>query len=61
MTDAEAKRHRALQVLIEKSTAANTVSQKVAREALIKEGIYNEKGQLKEEFGGPGKKGKTAP
>ena len=60
MTDAESRRHRAIKALIAKSTAANTVSQEVARETLIKEGIYTEKGQLSAEFGGPCKKGKSA-
>lgn len=38
---------------IDEYTAKNTVSQKVAREALIREGIYTKDGNLRPEFGGP--------
>lgn len=58
MTDAQ--RRLAIQSLIAKHTAANTVSKAVARESLIKEGIYTQKGKLRVEFGGEPKKAKTA-
>ncbi|HEY5412578.1 MAG TPA: hypothetical protein VIJ94_17810 [Caulobacteraceae bacterium] len=54
------KRHAAISKLIERHTAANTVSKAVARESLIKEGIYTKKGALRVEFGGESKKAKTA-
>lgn len=58
MTDAQ--RRIAIQDLIEKHTAANTVSKAVARASLISEGIYTQKGELRVEFGGQGKKAKSA-
>jgi len=58
MTDE--KRRNAIKNLIEKYTAAKTVSKAIAREALIAEGIYTRKGQLRVEYGGVTKKRKTA-
>lgn len=58
MTDAQ--RRTAIQALIEKHTLANTVSKKVARDALINEGIYTKKGELRVEFGGASKKNNKA-
>lgn len=37
---------------IEEATAKALVSKKKAREALVSEGIYTEKGKLRAEFGG---------
>ena len=50
MTDAQ--RRIAIKRLIQKHTAANTVSKAVARATLIDEGIYTKKGKLRVEFGG---------
>lgn len=58
MTDVQ--RRAAIQALIKRHTAANTTSRAVARTSLIKEGIYTKKGALRVEFGGAGKKIKTA-
>lgn len=54
MTDTE--RNAKIKRLIEKHTAANTVSRDVARRTLIAEGIYTEDGELAAEYGGPGEK-----
>jgi hypothetical protein len=48
----EAQRHKAIQRLIKRYTAANTASKAVARKTLIKEGIYTKKGDLRPEYGG---------
>lgn len=48
MTDQQ--RRAAIFQAIEEETQAMTVSKKKAREALISEGIYDEKGDLAEEF-----------
>lgn len=56
MTDAQ--RRAAIIALIEKHTAANTVSKSIARESLISEGIYTKKGALRAAFGGKTKKDK---
>lgn len=52
MTDAE--RNNAIKTLIRSYTARMTVSRETARSALIREGIYTPKGNLKAEFGGRG-------
>jgi hypothetical protein len=44
---------------IDEATKRALSSKKAARETLIKEGIYTTKGQLRVEFGGPGKKTRT--
>ena len=54
----EDKRRAAIKKLIAERKAANTVSRAVARETLIKEGLYTQDGKLKAAFGGGGK---TAP
>lgn len=41
---------------ISEETKRALVSKKIARETLIKEGIYTTKGKLRVEFGGPSKK-----
>lgn len=56
MTDAE--RHKAILEAIRNYTTEKTTSKKVARDALIAEGIYTSKGELRPEFGGPLKKPK---
>jgi hypothetical protein len=58
MTDEQ--RRAEIRKLIEKHTAANTVSKDVARASLISEGIYTKKGALRVGFGGESKKAKTA-
>lgn len=50
MTDSE--RRDAIIDLIKSYTAANTVSKSAARDALIREGLYTKKGELRVEFGG---------
>lgn len=52
----QAERHRKILDAIAKETARAVVSKKVARETLIKEGIYTTKGKLRAEFGGESKK-----
>lgn len=54
MTDAE--RNHVISGLIREYTARITKSPETARKALIKEGIYTSKGNLKAEFGGRGAK-----
>lgn len=54
MTDAQ--RRAAILKIIEERTEQMTVSQKAARDALIKEGIYTQRGELRVEFGGGTKK-----
>ena len=54
------RRNSAIKELIQRYTERVTVSKKTARAALIAEGIYNKKGVLRPEFGGPGKKSKSA-
>jgi hypothetical protein len=56
----ESERRTAIMDLIEKHTAANTVSREVARASLIGEGIYTKAGKLKAAFGGRSKKAKSA-
>lgn len=56
MTDAQ--RRNAIKKLISEHTAAKTVSKKIARQTLIAEGIYTQKGELRAAFGG-GKRQKT--
>ncbi|MFG1346075.1 hypothetical protein V5F59_14365 [Xanthobacter autotrophicus DSM 431] len=46
------QRRMAIKKAIEAYTAKHTVSRKVARETLIAEGIYTQKGKLRAEFGG---------
>lgn len=58
MTDA--KKREALKRLIERHTDEKTVSREVARESLIREGIYDRAGRLRTEFGGGAAKKKTA-
>lgn len=50
MTDAQ--RRMAIKKFIIEYTAAHTVSKKVARDTLIAEGIYTQKGKLRAAFGG---------
>jgi hypothetical protein len=58
MTDNE--RRTAILKLIEDYTARNTVDAKTARAALIREGICDENGDLRPEFGGKPKKAHAA-
>ena len=53
MTD-EQRRAAVLQ-RIREYTAANTTSRQVARDALIREGIYDGEGRLRREYGGQDK------
>jgi hypothetical protein len=46
-------RNFAIKDMIRRHTAANTVSKETARSCLIREGIYTNRGELAEEFGGP--------
>ncbi len=57
MTHAE--RNAAIKKLIEERTAKTTSSKEIARQTLIKEGIYTKKGNLTANYGGSYKK-KTA-
>jgi hypothetical protein len=50
MTDE--KRREAVLTRIREYTAANTTSAQVARDALIREGIYDSDGKLRREYGG---------
>ncbi len=56
MTNVE--RNQAIRALIRDYTTRNTENRETARTALIKEGIYTSKGNLKVEFGGRGGKKK---
>lgn len=59
MTHAE--RNAAIKKLIEQRTEATTSTREIARETLIKEGIYTKKGNLTANYGGSyGKKTATA-
>ncbi|WP_029005941.1 hypothetical protein [Azorhizobium doebereinerae] len=58
MTDEQ--RRTAIKKLIKDYTDKITVSKEAARAALIAEGIYTESGDLRPEYGGPGKKSKSA-
>jgi hypothetical protein len=42
--------------LLEEQTRRNTRSRKAAREALIEEGIYTQKGKIRKEYGGEPRK-----
>jgi len=55
-----AKRNELIQALIKDHTDKHTVSKAAAREALMSEGIYTRKGNLRVEFGGASKKAKHA-
>lgn len=57
MTDA---RRRALFAAIEEETKLMTSSKEEARRVLISEGIYDEDGELTEEFGGNKKEAQDA-
>ncbi len=52
------KTRKAIMELIALHQAANTVSAEVARDSLVREGIYAPDGQLTAEYGGPGAKRK---
>jgi len=54
-----AQRNAAILRAIEKYTKEKTVSKKIARDALIAEGIYKKNGKLRVEFGGSTKKPKA--
>lgn len=58
MTDAQ--RRDEIRKLIASYTAEKTITKDAARAALIDEGIYNEKGELRVEFGGKRKKTQKA-
>ena len=51
-----AQRNRKILDAIAEETQRALASKKVARDTLIKEGIYTAKGRLRVEFGGEGKK-----
>jgi hypothetical protein len=54
------QRNRKILDAIAEETQRATSSQKVARETLIKEGIYTTKGKLRVEFGGASKRARAA-
>lgn len=56
----ETQRRAAIQALLKKHTAEKTVTAKIARDSLIKEGIYRKDGKLRAEYGGGEKRGKSA-
>jgi hypothetical protein len=47
--------------ILDEQTKRNTVSRKIARDALIDEGIYTKRGQVRAEFGGGVKKKGSVP
>lgn len=49
MTDAQRK---AIKILIERHTAANTATPEIARSSLIREGLYTNEGKIAPEYGG---------
>lgn len=51
-----AQRNQKILDAIAEQTARATASKKVARETLIREGIYTTRGKLRVEFGGQSKK-----
>lgn len=53
------QRNSAIIDLLESYTKKNTVSKAAARKALIEEGIYTQKGELRVIFGGERKKAKA--
>ena len=55
-----AQRNQKILDAIAEETARALSSRKIARETLINEGIYTTRGELRVEFGGAGKKGRTA-
>ena len=58
MTDEQ--RRAVIKQLIAKHTKKSTASRKVARDVLIKEGIYTKDGELRVEYGGVSRKSKSA-
>lgn len=54
------QRNQKILEAIAEQTERAVVSKKVARETLIKEGIYTAKGKLRVEFGGDSKRERTA-
>jgi division protein CdvB (Snf7/Vps24/ESCRT-III family) len=60
MTDIDQKRRDAIKKLIDDYTLTHTSSPEKARQALIKEGIYTQAGNLRAEFGGSKRKSKSA-
>jgi len=56
----ETQRRAEIGKLLAKHAKESTVSREVARQTLIREGIYTRKGELRAEFGGPGNKAKRA-
>lgn len=54
-----AQRNQKILKAIEVETSRAKASKKIARETLIKEGIYTTKGKLRVEFGGKAKKKAT--
>lgn len=55
-----AQRNEKILAAIAEETKRAVASKKVARETLIKEGIYTTKGKLRAEFGGDGKRERVA-
>jgi hypothetical protein len=55
----DAQRRLAILNLIERRTAEDMTSKAAARESLIRDGIYTQKGKLRSEFGGGKRKGKS--
>jgi hypothetical protein len=51
----QTQRNAAIKRLLKTYTAANTASPDVARQGLIREGIYTKKGELRREFSGKAK------
>ncbi len=54
------QRNTAILELLRAHTERNTVTRDAARKGLIAEGIYTQRGALRAEFGGEGRKAKTA-
>ena len=50
----QAQRNRKILKAIQEDTKRALTSEKTARAALIRDGIYTSKGKLRAEFGGPG-------
>lgn len=55
-----AQRNKKILAAIAEETERAVASKKIARETLIKEGIYTAKGKLRVEFGGDSKRDRVA-
>lgn len=56
----QTQRNAAIRELLKAHTAKNTATKAAARNGLIAEGIYTKEGKLRAEYGGEGKRTKSA-